>query len=154
MHRLPGFVGARRGRGEPLEQRHLRADVNVQRLEIHAAAQALEHDGVAPGHVRIVPIEDVRAIGRHDGQADAGNAGQRGRHARRMRDIFRAFRLVKRLRCGVVWVNHSQPAPVEAPWGGVKQSGIGRELGRWGADAYLETKQAYINLDETPIDWP
>ncbi len=70
------------------------------------------------------------------------------------RDIFRAFRLVKRLRCGVVWVNHSQPAPVEAPWGGVKQSGIGRELGRWGVEAYLETKQVYVNLDENPIDWP
>ncbi|HKW03306.1 MAG TPA: aldehyde dehydrogenase family protein [Vicinamibacterales bacterium] len=70
------------------------------------------------------------------------------------RDIFRAFRLVKRLRCGVVWVNHSQPAPVEGPWGGFKQSGIGRELGRWGVEAYLETKQVYVNLDENPIDWP
>ena len=70
------------------------------------------------------------------------------------RDIFRAFRLVKRLRCGVVWVNHSQPAPVEGPWGGFKQSGIGRELGRWGVEAYLETKQVYINLDENPIEWP
>lgn len=70
------------------------------------------------------------------------------------RDIFRAFRLVKRLRCGVVWVNHSQPAPVEAPWGGFKQSGIGRELGRWGVEAYLETKQVYVNLDENPIEWP
>ncbi len=70
------------------------------------------------------------------------------------RDIFRAFRLVKRLRAGVVWVNHSQPAPVEAPWGGFKQSGIGRELGRSGVDAYLETKQVYVNLDESPIDWP
>jgi len=70
------------------------------------------------------------------------------------RDIFRAFRLVKRLRCGVVWVNHSQPAPVEGPWGGFKQSGIGRELGRWGVEAYLETKQVYVNLDENPIEWP
>ncbi len=70
------------------------------------------------------------------------------------RDIFRAFRLVKRLRSGVIWVNHSQPAPVEAPWGGFKQSGIGRELGKWGVEAYLETKQVYINLDEAPIDWP
>src|SRR5262249_35686299 len=64
------------------------------------------------------------------------------------RDIFRAMRLVKRLRAGVVWVNHSQPAPPEAPWGGVKQSGIGRELGRWGLDSYLEVKQAYFNLKE------
>jgi len=70
------------------------------------------------------------------------------------RDIFRAFRLVKRLRCGVVWVNHSLPAPVEGPWGGFKQSGIGRELGRWGVEAYLETKQVYVNLDENPIEWP
>jgi betaine-aldehyde dehydrogenase len=70
------------------------------------------------------------------------------------RDIFRAFRLVKRLRCGVVWVNHSQPAPVEGPWGGFKQSGIGRELGRWGVEAYLETKQVYVNLDENPIEGP
>jgi betaine-aldehyde dehydrogenase len=70
------------------------------------------------------------------------------------RDIFRAFRLVRRLRCGVVWVNHSQPAPVEGPWGGFKQSGIGRELGRWGVEAYLETKQVYVNLDENPIEWP
>jgi len=70
------------------------------------------------------------------------------------RDIFRALRFVRRLRTGVVWVNHSQPALVEAPWGGFKQSGLGRELGRQGVDAYLETKQVYLNQDESPIDWP
>jgi len=70
------------------------------------------------------------------------------------RDIFRALRVVQRLRTGVIWVNHSQPAPIEAPWGGFKQSGLGRELGRWGLDSYLETKQVYVNLDETPNTWP
>jgi betaine-aldehyde dehydrogenase len=70
------------------------------------------------------------------------------------RDIFRAMRLVRRVRSGVVWVNHTQPALVEAPWGGFKQSGIGRELGRSGVDGYLETKQVYLNGDEAPIDWP
>jgi betaine-aldehyde dehydrogenase len=70
------------------------------------------------------------------------------------RDIFRAMQMVKNLRTGVVWVNASQPAPVEAPWGGVKHSGVGRELGKWGVEAYLETKQVYLNLDENPIDWP
>jgi betaine-aldehyde dehydrogenase len=54
----------------------------------------------------------------------------------------------------VIWVNHTQPALVEAPWGGFKQSGIGRELGRSGVDAYLETKQVYLNADEKPIEWP
>src|ERR1700732_3875013 len=45
------------------------------------------------------------------------------------RDIFKAFRMVKALRAGIVWVNHMQPTYVEAPWGGYKQSGFGRELG-------------------------
>jgi betaine-aldehyde dehydrogenase len=69
------------------------------------------------------------------------------------RDIFRAFRVVKSLRAGIVWVNHMQPTYVEAPWGGYKQSGFGRELGPWGMEEYLETKQVFVNLDETPIGW-
>ncbi len=69
------------------------------------------------------------------------------------RDIFRAMRTVKQLRAGIVWVNHMQPTYVEAPWGGYKQSGIGRELGKWGVDEYLNVKQVYINLSEQPIGW-
>jgi betaine-aldehyde dehydrogenase len=69
------------------------------------------------------------------------------------RDIYKAFRIVKSLRAGIVWVNHMQPTYVEAPWGGYKQSGFGRELGPWGLEEYLETKQVFVNLDETPIGW-
>lgn len=69
------------------------------------------------------------------------------------RDIYKAFRIVKSLRAGVVWVNHMQPTYVEAPWGGYKQSGFGRELGPWGLEEYLETKQVFVNLDEAPIAW-
>jgi betaine-aldehyde dehydrogenase len=69
------------------------------------------------------------------------------------RDIFKAFRVVKALEAGIVWVNHMQPTFVEAPWGGYKMSGFGRELGHWGVEEYLETKQVFINLDEKPIGW-
>jgi len=69
------------------------------------------------------------------------------------RDIYKAFRVVKSLRAGIIWVNHMQPTYVEAPWGGYKQSGFGRELGPWGLEEYLETKQVFVNLDETPIGW-
>jgi betaine-aldehyde dehydrogenase len=69
------------------------------------------------------------------------------------RDIFRAMRVVKNLRAGIVWVNHMQPTYVEAPWGGYKQSGVGRELGKWGVEEYLNVKQVHINLSEDPINW-
>jgi betaine-aldehyde dehydrogenase len=69
------------------------------------------------------------------------------------RDIFRAFRVVRKLRAGIVWVNHMQPTYVEAPWGGMKMSGSGRELGRYGVENYLELKQVHINLNERPMGW-
>jgi betaine-aldehyde dehydrogenase len=69
------------------------------------------------------------------------------------RDIFKAMRTVKSLRAGIVWVNHMQPTYVEAPWGGYKQSGFGRELGPSGIEEYLETKQVHINLNEAAIGW-
>src|SRR6266496_3597477 len=67
------------------------------------------------------------------------------------RDVFKCFRMVKRLQAGIVWVNHMQPTYVEAPWGGYKMSGIGRELGPWGAEEDLQVKQVHINLNEQPI---
>ena len=69
------------------------------------------------------------------------------------RDIFRCMRVVKSLRAGIVWVNTMQPCYVEAPWGGYKQSGHGRELSLHGVEEFLETKQVHINLSEKPIGW-
>ena len=62
------------------------------------------------------------------------------------RDISRALRTARAIRAGVVWINDSPPAPSETMWGGYKQSGIGRELGPYALDAYLESKHIYINL--------
>ena len=69
------------------------------------------------------------------------------------RDIFKCLRVVKQLRAGIVWVNTMQPCYVEAPWGGYKQSGHGREMGLHGQEEFLETKQVHINLNEAPIGW-
>jgi acyl-CoA reductase-like NAD-dependent aldehyde dehydrogenase len=61
-------------------------------------------------------------------------------------DVRRALRVSRALRAGTVWVNDSQPVPAEAPFGGYKQSGYGRELGQNGIEAYLEAKHIYINM--------
>ncbi|RON13617.1 aldehyde dehydrogenase family protein [Pseudomonas frederiksbergensis] len=68
-------------------------------------------------------------------------------------DLQRAERVARRLRAGIVWVNCSQPTFTEAPWGGYKQSGIGRELGEWGLNNYLETKQITRYDSQQPWGW-
>jgi len=69
------------------------------------------------------------------------------------RNVQRAARVAQEIRAGIVWVNTYHPTFNELPWGGYKQSGIGRELGLYGIEEYLETKQVNINLDEAPIGW-
>ena len=60
-------------------------------------------------------------------------------------DISLALTTARAIRAGVVWVNDTQVAPLQAPWGGFKQSGIGRELGAHGLHDYVEAKHIYLN---------
>ncbi len=60
------------------------------------------------------------------------------------RDLGRAFRIAEALDYGIVGVNDGLPAAPHAPFGGVKNSGIGREGGKWGLDEYLDVK--YISI--------
>jgi betaine-aldehyde dehydrogenase len=69
------------------------------------------------------------------------------------RDLDRANRVSRALRFGTVWANDYHPYFPEAPWGGYKASGIGRELGRGGLDEYTELKHSYINLAPAAMGW-
>ena len=62
------------------------------------------------------------------------------------RDLGRAFRVAEALDYGIVGVNDGLPATPHAPFGGVKDSGIGREGGKWGLDEYLDVKYISIAL--------
>jgi acyl-CoA reductase-like NAD-dependent aldehyde dehydrogenase len=64
-------------------------------------------------------------------------------------DLDRAIRMARRLRVGDVWVNTHYVRLAESPFGGVKQSGVGRELGMEGLDAYLESKRVCIDSSPT-----
>jgi len=61
-------------------------------------------------------------------------------------DLSRAFHVSEALEYGIVGVNDGVPSVPYAPFGGVKQSGLGREGGPWGIDEYLETKFISIAL--------
>ncbi len=69
------------------------------------------------------------------------------------RDEVRINRVSGALRFGTVWVNDFNVYFAQAPWGGYKQSGTGRELGRAGLDEYLEIKHLYRNHKPEPLGW-
>ena len=68
-------------------------------------------------------------------------------------DAGRAQRVAGRLRMGTVWINDYHPYVPQAEWGGYKQSGVGRELGRAGLDEYRETKHVWHNIAPEPQRW-
>lgn len=61
-------------------------------------------------------------------------------------NLERAHRVAERIDAGMVWINSSQDSDFRVPFGGVKQSGIGRELGEAGLAAYSQTKAVHVNL--------
>jgi len=68
-------------------------------------------------------------------------------------DGARAIRVIKEIRAGITWINAYNPTYNEAPWGGYKMSGIGRELGIHGLEEYQEIKQININLQPGAVGW-
>ncbi|TBY56314.1 aldehyde dehydrogenase family protein [Rhizobium leguminosarum bv. viciae] len=100
------------------------------------------------------PVVCIRPFKSEEEAVELANGSRFGLAAAVMsKDDARAERVAAAFRAGIVWINCSQPTFTEAPWGGYKESGIGRELGRWGLDNYLETKQITRFTSEDPWGW-
>src|SRR5690606_28393201 len=69
------------------------------------------------------------------------------------RDYRTAWRVARRIEAGTVWINTYKQFSISTPFGGMKQSGIGREKGRDGILAYMRQKSVYWGLDERPLPW-
>ena len=63
------------------------------------------------------------------------------------RNLVRAHRVARDIEAGMVWINSSNDSDYRMPFGGVKQSGIGRELGEAGLAAYSNIKSIYVNME-------
>lgn len=68
-------------------------------------------------------------------------------------DIDKAEMVAAKLRMGTVWINDFHPYFAQAPWGGYKQSGFGRELGKIGLEEYTEVKHIFRNKNPQPVGW-
>jgi aldehyde dehydrogenase (NAD+) len=69
------------------------------------------------------------------------------------RDITRAHRFAREIRAGVIWINTFNMFNAASPFGGYKQSGYGREMGRHALDLYTQVKSVWVDLSGRPIGW-
>jgi acyl-CoA reductase-like NAD-dependent aldehyde dehydrogenase len=71
----------------------------------------------------------------------------------RTRDVGRAHRVASRVKAGIVWVNDHHRLDPASPWGGVDDSGIGRECGTESFDDHFNTKSVMVATTDQPFDW-
>ena len=69
------------------------------------------------------------------------------------RDVKLAHTVARAIKAGTIWVNMYNVVTSEAPFGGYRQSGWGRENGPHAIDAFTEVKHVYVNLAERSVDW-
>jgi acyl-CoA reductase-like NAD-dependent aldehyde dehydrogenase len=69
------------------------------------------------------------------------------------RDITRAHRFAKAVKAGVVWINTFNMMNAASPFGGYKQSGYGREMGKHALELYTQVKSVWVDLSGKPIGW-
>ncbi|HYY56313.1 MAG TPA: betaine-aldehyde dehydrogenase [Pyrinomonadaceae bacterium] len=69
------------------------------------------------------------------------------------RDITRAHRFAKEIHAGTIWINTFNMFNAASPFGGFKQSGYGREMGKHAIDLYTHIKSVWVDLSGKPIGW-
>ncbi|HVZ04442.1 aldehyde dehydrogenase family protein [Hyphomicrobium sp.] len=100
------------------------------------------------------PVLSVKTFRTEDEAIALANNSEFGLAAAVMSgDLERAQRVADAFEAGVVWINCSQPNFLETPWGGIKKSGVGRELGTWGLNNFLEPKQITTYATREPWGW-
>ena len=109
--------------------------------------------GDVPAEARLLdeeifgPVAPITTFDSEEAAVEAANKTEYGLVAYVFtRDLKRALRVIEGLHTGMVGLNQGMVSNVGAPFGGVKQSGVGREGGKWGLEEFLETKYVAINL--------
>ncbi len=99
------------------------------------------------------PVAPIRGFAGEEQAIAEANATEYGLVAYVFtQDISRAFRVIEQLETGMIGFNQGMVSNAGAPFGGVKQSGFGREGGPEGLEEYLETKYVAMNLGSEPVN--
>jgi betaine-aldehyde dehydrogenase len=99
----------------------------------------------------VAPIVRVRSL---DEAIELANSTRFGLGANvYTRDLRNVVRCLREIKAGTVWFNDPLTDNDAGPFGGFKQSGLGRELGREGLEAFQETKHVHIETEIAPKEW-
>ena len=69
------------------------------------------------------------------------------------KDITRAHRFAREIHAGTIWINTFNMFNAASPFGGFKQSGYGREMGKHALELYTHVKSVWVDLSGKPIGW-
>jgi acyl-CoA reductase-like NAD-dependent aldehyde dehydrogenase len=100
------------------------------------------------------PVAPIVPVSSLDEAIELANATRFGLGANvYTRDLETAVRCMREIRAGTVWINDPLTDNDAGPFGGMKQSGLGRELGQEGLEAFQETKHVHIETKIAPKEW-
>jgi acyl-CoA reductase-like NAD-dependent aldehyde dehydrogenase len=96
----------------------------------------------------VIPFEDEAEALRIANDSPYGLAA-----AIRTRDVHRAHRLADKVKAGIVWINDHHRLDPASPWGGVDDSGIGREFGEESFNDHFHVKSVMVSTEDRRFDW-
>jgi acyl-CoA reductase-like NAD-dependent aldehyde dehydrogenase len=100
------------------------------------------------------PVAPIVPVGSLDEAIELANSTRFGLGANvYTRDLETAVRCMREIKAGTVWINDPLTDNDAGPFGGMKQSGLGRELGQEGLEAFQDTKHVHIETKIAPKEW-
>jgi acyl-CoA reductase-like NAD-dependent aldehyde dehydrogenase len=116
-------------------------------VDVRDDALVLDEETFGP----VAPIVPVRSVDEAIARANASRYGLGANVYTRRLDY--AMQCLRELRAGTVWINDPLTDNDAGPFGGFKMSGLGRELGTEGLEAFRETKHVHLDWEAQPKDW-